>query len=75
MNITDKKALIAELAGEVLQEMYYHPVFLPNGLYTKLDGNETRYTDDAQELFNGLHDVIESTINSYILNLDNQSEE
>jgi len=69
MDITDKKALTAELAGEVLHEIYFNPVFLPDGLYTKLDGRVTQsYTEDAQELFNDLHDVIETTVESYILN-------
>lgn len=69
MTKTEKKALIAELAGEVLHEIYFNPVFLPDGLYTKLDGRVTQaYTEDAQELFNDLHDIIESTVESYLLN-------
>lgn len=71
MDITDKKALISELAGEVLHEIYFNPVFLPDGLYTKLNGKVTQsYTEDAQELFNDLHDVIEKTVESYILNVE-----
>lgn len=70
MDITDKKALIAELAGEVLHEMYFNPVFLPDGLYTKWNGKVTQaYTEDAQKLFNDFHDVIERTVESYILNM------
>ena len=74
--MTDKNALIAELAGEVLHEIYFNPVFLPDGLYTKLDGKVTQsYTEDAQELFNDLHDVIETTFNSYVLDLDSLSDD
>ena len=69
MTETEKKELIAELAGEVLHEIYFNPVFLPDGLYTKWGGKVTQsYTEDAQELFNDLHDVIESTVESYLLN-------
>lgn len=71
MDITDKKALTAELAGEVLEAMYYARITAPQDLYRWEGG----YTEDAQDRFNELHDLVEQTINSYILNLDNQSEE
>ena len=66
MDITDKKALISELAGEVLEAMYYARITAPQDLYRWEGG----YTEDAQDRFNELHDLVEQTINSYILNVE-----
>jgi len=63
MEVTDKKALIAEIAGAVLEAMYYASITAPQDLYS--GGG---YTKDAQDRFNELHDLVEQTVNSYILN-------
>lgn len=64
MEVTDKKALIAEIAGAVLEAMYYSNVISPPDLYT-YGGS---YSEAAQREYNELHDVVEQTVNSYILN-------
>ena len=55
--IYSKKALIAELAGTLLEAMYYATITAPQDLYS-----EGGYTEDAQDRFNALHDLIETTV-------------
>ena len=55
--IYSKKELIAELAGTVLAAMHYASITAPQDLYSG-DG----YTEDAQDRFNELHDLIEKTV-------------
>lgn len=69
MEITDKKDLIATLAGEVLDAINLN-IEAPDVLYIRDPDGVVRYTSDAQLAFNMLHDVIETTINSYLLDQD-----
>ena len=61
--------LCAEIADTVLENMYYANVTAPETLYTHDKVHDCcQYTDEAQDRFNTLHDMIEQTISSYILN-------
>jgi hypothetical protein len=69
LDITDKKDLIAVLAGEVLDALYWGTVTAPEDLY-ECGTCCTTYTEEGQDRFNALHDLIETTINSYIVDED-----
>ena len=61
--------LAAEIADTVLENMYFANVTAPETLYTyDKETDCSMYTDEAQDRFNTLHDMIEQTISSYILN-------
>jgi hypothetical protein len=63
--------LCAEIADTVLENMYYANVTAPETLYTHDKVHDCcQYTDEAQDRFNTLHDMIEQTIGSYLLNKD-----
>ena len=66
LNITDKKDLIAVLAGEILDAQYWgrwHDLYIQGTCCTT-------YTEEGQDRFNALHDLIETTINSYLVDED-----
>ena len=69
LDITDKKELIAVLAGEVLDALYWGTVTAPEDLYV-CNASCTTYTEEGQDRFNALHDLIETTINSYLVDED-----
>ena len=69
LDITDKKELIAVLAGEMLDALYYGTITAPEDLYVR-GTCCTTYTDEGQDCFNALHDLIETTINSYLVDED-----
>ena len=71
LDITDKKELIAVLAGEVLDALYWGR---PHDLYIQ-GPSCTTYTEEGQDRFNALHDLIETTINSYIVDEDMSKEQ
>ena len=59
--------LCAEIADTVLENMYYANITAPETLYTHDKVHDCcQYTDEAQDRFNTLHDMIEQTISSYI---------
>ena len=61
--------LCAEIADTVLENMYFANVTAPETLYKHNKETDcSMYTDEAQDRFNTLHDMIEQTISSYILN-------
>ena len=61
--------LVAELAGAVLENMYYANVTAPEDLWLHDKVHDCMmYTDDAQDRFNTLFDIVEETIGSYLLN-------
>lgn len=65
--------LVAEIAGAVLENMYYANVTAPEDLYVHDKVHDvTMYTDDAQDRFNTLFDIVEETIGSYLLNEEEQ---
>ena len=74
LDITDKKELIAVLAGEVLDALYWGTVTAPEDLYVR-GTCCTTYTDEGQDRFNALHDLIETTINSYIVDEEMSKEQ
>lgn len=61
------KDMIAEIAGEVLEAMYYAKVTAPQKLYVRKT-DYTHYSDDAQVTFNDLHDIVEQCVHSFLLN-------
>ena len=69
LDITDKKALIAEISGEVLDALYWGVITAPQDLY-ECGTCCTTYTEEGQDRFNALHDIIETTINSYLVDQD-----
>ena len=69
LDITDKKELIAVLAGEVLDALYWGTIIAPEDLYV-CNISCTTYTEEGQDSFNALHDLIETTINSYLVDED-----
>ena len=61
--------LAAEIADTVLENMYYTNVTAPQTLYTHDKETDCcMYTEEAQDRFNTLHDMIEQTIGSYLIN-------
>jgi len=74
MDINTKKELIAVLAGEVLDALYWGTVIAPEDLYV-CNASCTTYTEEGQDRFNSLHDLIETTINSYIVDEDMSKEQ
>ena len=61
--------LVAEIAGAVLENMYYANVTAPEDLWVHDKVHDcTMYTDAAQDRFNTLFDIVEETIGSYLLN-------
>ena len=61
--------LVAEIAGAVLENMYYANVTAPEDLWVHDKVHDcVMYTDAAQDRFNTLFDIVEETIGSYLLN-------
>ena len=61
--------LVAEIAGAVLENMYFANVTAPESLYVHDKVHDvTMYTDDAQDRFNTLFDIVEETVGSCLLN-------
>ena len=61
--------LVAEIAGAVLENMYFANVTAPESLYVHDKVHDvTMYTDDAQDRFNTRFDIVEETVGSCLLN-------
>ena len=60
--------LVAEIAGAVLENIYIANVTAPEDLWFHDKVHDcVMYTDDAQDRFNTLFDIVEETIGSYLL--------
>lgn len=63
--------LVAEIAGAVLENMYYANVTAPEDLWVHDKVHDcTMYTDAAQDRFNTLFDIVEETIGSYLVSAE-----
>lgn len=69
MKVTDKKAMIADIAGEVLDAMYYGIITAPQDLYQEGSYCDV-YTEDGQDRFNALHDIVEAWVDRYVKETD-----